>query len=141
MVITERQVRRESGSFLPPKRNSRGGRKCLASLGNATSPQTFSGKPHAGAPDGQVVPQDKQGIITHPHLCSLFLYSVWLQCFACSFSLSCITNNGLTYVPLINTSADKLASHTSILVSGRLISGADTGLSICVTCTLRVGMV
>lgn len=31
-------------------------------------------------------------------------------------SLSCITNNGLTYVLLINTSADKLASHTSILV-------------------------
>ena len=40
---------------------------------------------------------------------------------------SCITNNGLTCVPLINTSANKLASHTSILVWGRLISGAHTG--------------
>lgn len=31
----------------------------------------------------------------------------------------------LTREPLINTSADNLASHTSILVGGRLISGAD----------------
>lgn len=86
-------------------------------------------------------PSRQQGIITHPHLCSLFLYSIRQQHLACSLPQSCITNNGLTYVPLINTSADKLASHTSILVWGRLISGADTGLSICVTCTLRIGMV
>lgn len=132
-----RQVRRESGSFSPPKRNSRGGRKCPASLENATCRQTFSVNARS-APDGWMVPQDSKGLlpILTSALCSRTVYSrsTWH-----ALSLSCITNNGLTYVPLINTSADKLASHTSILVWGRLISGAHTGLSICVTITLCVG--
>ena len=39
---------------------------------------------HAGAPDGRNGPSRQQGIITHPHLCSLFLYSERLQHLACS---------------------------------------------------------
>lgn len=46
----------------------------------------------------------------------LLFVPAWLKHAAHSFSLNCIPNNGLTYVPLINTSADKSASHTSILV-------------------------
>lgn len=73
------------------------------------------GKRARGTPDGQTVPQDGERLlpILTSALCSRTVYGcgVW---HAPSIK-SCITNNGLTYVPLINTSADKLASHTSIL--------------------------
>lgn len=46
---------------------------------------------HAGAPDGRNGPSRQQGIITHPHLCSLFLYSARLQHLACSFLSLCLS--------------------------------------------------
>lgn len=101
-------------------------------------PHPFRPSPgmHAGPPAGRVVPKDSAGLlpILTSALCSRAVCGsgTWHV-----LSLGCITNNGLTYVPLINTSADKLASHTSILVWGRLISGAHTASSACVTRALH----
>lgn len=110
---------------------------CLSQFWSAQHLFSPSRGIHAGAPDGWMVPQDSKRLLP-------ILTSALCSCMAEAqdklFSLGCIPNNGLTYVPLINTSADKLASHTSILVWGRLISGADTGLSVCVTCTPCVGV-
>lgn len=95
------------------------------------------------APDGRTVPEDSEGLlpILTSALCSRTVCcssssssSTW-RVLALSLPLGCITNDGLTCLPLINTSADKLASHTSILVWGRLISGAHTS-STCGTSAL-----
>lgn len=72
LATKEKQQRRQkvSGQF----------RKCPIS---SDFPQEYTQGPWwVNAPSRQ------QGIITHPHLCSLFLYSIWLMHMACSLSLS-----------------------------------------------------
>lgn len=102
-------------------------------------PHPFRPSPgmHARPPAGRAVPEDSAGLlpILTSALCSRTVRGsgTWHV-----LSLGCITNNGLTYVPLINTSADKLASHTSILVWGRLISGAHTQLRAHVSLVLFI---
>ncbi len=76
----QRQVRRESRSFLPPKSNSRGGRKCLGSLENATSLQSFCGNARS-APDGWMVSQDSEGLL--PILTSALCSCTVFGCSTC----------------------------------------------------------
>ena len=71
------------------RKTAEAGRKCQGRFERRkkkrhTSPLRAFFSTHAGAPDGRNGPSRQQGIITHPHLCSLFLYSARLQHLACS---------------------------------------------------------
>ena len=141
-----RQVRREPGSLSATEEREKRQRQAesvRAGLkGEKKSATHLPSEPFfrrtQGPLMGEMAPQDSKGLlpILTSALCSCTVRdcSTWHAPLSLSLSLSvslspqsCITNNGLTCVPLINTSADKLASHTSILVWGRLISGAHTG--------------